>query len=59
MEYVYDLLGGIVVNANKENRYQNFLEIKLVDGNVVVLTATPNGQFRIGEKIEVRDEKSK
>lgn len=47
-----NLVGGQVVAVNELGAgYQNAIEIKLLSGEIIILTARPGGKFRIGKKI--------
>lgn len=47
-----DLLGGIVVKSSlNENHYQDYVEIRLLNGDTILLTSSPSGKFKIGKKI--------
>lgn len=48
-----NLLGGVVVAVNKlELSYQDMLEIRLLCGEIIILTSSPGGKFKIGKKID-------
>lgn len=53
MDSTVHLLGGVVVAVNNSDlNYQEMLEIKLLNGEIIILTARPGGGFRIGKKID-------
>lgn len=52
MRETIDILGGVVIEISlNENHSQDFLELKLLNGNTIILTSSPGGKFKIGNKI--------
>lgn len=52
MRETRDILGGVVIEISlNENHSQDFLEIKLLNGETIILTSSPGGKIKIGNKI--------
>lgn len=47
------LINGIIIATSIEQvRIQDYMEVKLEDGQVVIITASVSGRLKIGFKIE-------
>lgn len=53
MEEISLISGVIILESISKMESQDYIEIMLQDGQVIILTASNNGRLKIGRKYEV------